>query len=56
LPLEIAVPWLLKKMEKNNFNNNHYTIPFLSLFPERKNILNKKLSSKINPYKIGVKV
>lgn len=55
-PLQIAVPWLLIKMQKNNFNGCHYTIPFLSLFPEKSVILNDNLSKSINPYKIGVKI
>lgn len=54
-PLQIAIPWLMKIMNENNYEGNHYTIPFLSFFKDKKNILNKKISREINPYRIGVK-
>lgn len=55
-PLQIAIPWLITIMSNNNYKEYHYTIPFLSLFKDKKNILNEHLSSKINPYRIGVKI
>lgn len=54
-PLQISVPLFLLTMIKNNFANNHYTIPFLSLVNYDPNVLNKKLSKKIKPKKMEVK-
>ena len=54
-PLQIGVPMLLVKMIKDKFTTNHYTVPFLSLVPHKKEQLNKKMSKEINPFRIGVK-
>ena len=55
-PLQISVPWFLSKIIKNNFENNHYTIPFLSIIDHKKENINEEMSSEISPYEVKLKI
>lgn len=55
-PLQISVPLFLSKIIKNDFETNHYTIPFLSIILHNKADINEKMSSKISPNEVKLKI
>ena len=55
-PLQMSVPWFLSKIIKDNFEDNHYTIPFLSILDYKKENINEEMSSEISPYEVKLKI